>query len=94
MALEFEWDDDKASANWRRHGVEFYHAVKSFQDLFAVERVDTRQDYGEDRVNLIGMCDGVLIHVTYTERDGSIRIISARRAQSHEQDDYYRENSR
>jgi uncharacterized DUF497 family protein len=91
--LEFEWDDDKASVNWREHGVAFQEAIKAFLDLFAVERMDGRKDYGEDRINLVGMCDGALIHVTYTERGERIRLISARRAEKHEQDDYYRENS-
>jgi hypothetical protein len=48
---------------------------------------------GEGRVNLLGMCEGILFHVTYTERGDRIRIISARRAEKHEQDHYYRENS-
>jgi uncharacterized protein len=56
--------------------------------------VDDREDYGEERINLIGICEGVLLHVTYTERESRIRIISARRAERHEQDDYYRENAR
>jgi uncharacterized DUF497 family protein len=68
--------------------------IKAFRDPFAVERIDTRKDYGEERINLVGMCDGVIVHVTYTERADRIRIISARRAERHEQDDYYRENSR
>lgn len=72
----------------------FQEAIKVFRDPFAVERLDTREDYGEERMNLIGMCDGILLHVTYTERGERIRIISARRAERHEQDDYYRENSR
>src|SRR4030088_1480457 len=88
-----EPDEDKAAFNWREHGLEFDEAIRVFQDPFAVERLDTREDYGEERINLIGMCDGVLIHVTYTERGERIRIISARRAEKHEQDDYYRENS-
>jgi uncharacterized DUF497 family protein len=58
-----------------------------------VERIDDREDYGEERINLIRMCEGVILHVTYTERGERIRIISARRAERHEQDDYYRENS-
>jgi uncharacterized DUF497 family protein len=91
--LEFEWDDDKASVNWREHGVAFHEAIKAFRDFFAVEHMDGRKDYGEDRINLVGMCDGTLIHVTYTERGERIRLISARRAEKHEQDDYYRENS-
>jgi uncharacterized DUF497 family protein len=91
--LEFEWDDDKEAINWREHGVAFHHAVKTFRDPFAVEWIDAREDYGEERINLVGMCDGVLIHVTYTERGERFRLISARRAEKHEQDDYYRENS-
>jgi uncharacterized DUF497 family protein len=93
MTSEFEWNDEKAETNWREHGVAFSEAIKSFRDPFAVERLDDREDYGEERVNLLGMCDGVVIHVTYTVRGERIRIISARRAEKHEQDDYYRENS-
>jgi uncharacterized protein len=40
------------------------------------------------------MCDGVLLHVTYTERGERIRIISARRAEKQEQNNYYRANTR
>jgi uncharacterized protein len=94
MALEFEWDDDKAAINWREHGLAFQEAINAFTDVFGVEQLDTREDYGEERINLIAMCAGILIHVTYTERGERIRIISARRAEKHEQDHYYRENSR
>ena len=38
------------------------------------------------------MADDVLIFVAYTERDDRVRIISARRATTHEQDDYYQQN--
>lgn len=89
----FEWDIAKASRNWRHHGVTFDQAAKALVDPFAVEWIDEREDYGEERTNLLGMCDGVLLHVTYTERGERIRIISARRAERHEQDNYYRENS-
>ena len=89
----FEWDDEKAVANWRSHGVSFDQAIKAFRDHFAIERIDDRLNYGEERINLIGMCGSVILHVTYTERGERIRLISARRATRHEQDDYYRENS-
>jgi uncharacterized protein len=91
---EFGWHDAKAAANWRNHGVSFHDAIKAFRDRFAVEWIDDREDYGEERINLLGMCEGVILHVTYTERDKLIWIISARRAVKHEQDDYYRENAR
>lgn len=72
----------------------FHEAIKAFHDPFAVEHIDDREDYGEERINLIGMCEGILVRVTYTERgEERIRIISARQAERHEQDDYYRENS-
>lgn len=93
MSIEFEWDEDKASANERAHGLAFHEAIAAFRDPFAVEQIDDRDDYGEERVNLVAMCAGTLIQVTYTERVDRIRIISARRAERHEQDHYYRENS-
>ena len=89
----FEWDDNKAARNYTKHGVTFYQAIKAFHDHLAIEEIDERWDYGEERINLIGMCDGVILHVTYTERGGSIRIISARKAKKHEQDDYYCQNA-
>lgn len=89
----FEWDDPKAAANERDHGLTFSHASKAFKDLFAVEWIDEREDYGEERINRLAMCEGLLLHVTYTERGKRIRLISARRAEKHEQDHYYRENA-
>lgn len=89
----FEWDDAKAALNWHTHGVAFPQAVVAFRDPFALEWIDDRENYGEERINLLGRCEGVLLHVTYTERDERIRLISARRAERHEQDDYYRENA-
>lgn len=89
----FEWDAEKAAANLRNHGVAFQEAVIAFRDSFRVERIDDRENYGEERIILLGMCGGTIIHVTYTERGECIRIISARRAAKHERDYYYRENS-
>jgi len=86
----FEWRREKAAANWREHGVSFDQAAKATHDPFAIEAIDERENYGEERVILPGMCQGVLLHVTYTERGERIRVISARRAEKHEQDHYFR----
>jgi uncharacterized DUF497 family protein len=94
MDDRFEWDAAKAADNLRRHGVAFHEAIKVFRDPFSIEVLDIRANYGEERINLVGMCEGVLLHLTYTERGEKIRIISARRAERHEHDDYYRQNSR
>jgi len=94
MKLEFEWHKAKAKDNFRRHGVSFDLAVTVFQDPFAIERLDDREDHGEERFLMIGMAEGkVLLFVAYTERDERIRIISARRATQYEQDDYFRQNA-
>jgi hypothetical protein len=87
-----EWDDAKAAENWRRHGVTFQQGAKALRDPFAIEWIDDREDYGEERINLLGMREGVILHVTYAERSQRTRIISARRATRHEQDHYYRKN--
>ncbi|MEE8631059.1 MULTISPECIES: BrnT family toxin [Methylobacterium] len=93
MANRFTWDERKAASNLRRHGVAFEIALMAFRDPFAVEQIDDRGDYGEERINMLGMCDGVILFVTYTERGEEIRLISARRAERHERDRYFRENS-
>ncbi len=59
----------------------------------AIEHIDDRRDCGEERINLIGSAGSVLLHVTYAERESRLRIISARRALKHEQDEYYRESA-
>jgi uncharacterized DUF497 family protein len=93
MNDDFEWDEVKAAENYAKHGVSFEMATEVFKDPFAIERLDDREDYGEDRYVLIGMAEGALLTVVYTERHGVIRIISARRATRQEQDDYFVENN-
>lgn len=93
MKQRFEWSPEKAGANWRKHGITFEQAAVAVADPFRTEEFDDGEDYGEERVNTLGMCRGTLLHVTYTERDERIRIISARRAEQYERDHYYRENS-
>ena len=87
---EFEWDDAKAEANFRKHGVRFEHAADACEDPFALIELEDSQDYGEDRYALIGRAAGGVITVIFTERDERIRIISAREANFHERRDYHR----
>ena len=92
--MQFEWDHAKAKDNWKTHGVRFELAKTVFKDPFAIERVDDRQDYGEERFVIVGMADGrVLLFVAYAEREERIRIISARRATQYEQNDYFKQNA-
>ena len=91
--MKFEWHDTKAEGNSRSHGVSFDLAKTVFKDPFAVERLDDRADYGEQRYVIVGMAEGqLLLFVAYTERQECVRIISARRATQYEQEDYFRQN--
>jgi len=94
MRLEFEWHTAKAEANFRRHGVSFDLAKTMFNDPFAVDFLDDREQYGEERFVMIGMAEGkVLLFVAYTEREERILIISARRATQYEQDHCFQQNA-
>ena len=92
--MEFEWNAAKAKANWNTHGVRFELAKTVFRDPFAIERIDDREDYGEQRFVIVDIAEGqVLLFVAYAEREERIRIISARRATQYEQDDYFSQNA-
>jgi len=94
MKLEFEWNKAKAKANFRGHGVSFDLAKTVFSDPFAIERLDDREEHGEQRFVIIGAAEGrALLFVAYTEREERIPIISARRATQNEQDDYFQQNA-
>jgi uncharacterized DUF497 family protein len=87
---EFEWDAAKAEGNLSKHRVSFDAARYVFDDAFACDRWDSDSDPGEIRYVIIGMVKEVILTVVYTERGSRIRIISARKATTHEQREYYR----
>jgi uncharacterized DUF497 family protein len=89
---KFQWDDRKAASNIADHGVSFDAARDVFKDPFAVEQLDDRENYGEDRFTIIGMARGRLLFVAYTMRGESIRIISARGAEPHEHREYHEQD--
>lgn len=86
--MEFEWDEAKSDACFTTRGFDFAYALRAFLDPDRVIRKDTRWDYGEDRYQLLGVIDERLFFVTYTLRGEFIRIISARRANRREVQNY------
>ena len=86
--LEFEWDDEKAKINLTKHGVTFDDAILVFFDEFLFEDYDYNHSDDEDRIKVIGKVENILL-VIYTERKEKLRIISARRANKKERNDYY-----
>lgn len=91
--MKFTWGKIKAKSNYAKHGVSFGLAKTVFQDPFAIEFLDDRLDYGEERFVIIGDVDGCVLYVAYAEQKDAIRIISARRATRHERQTYLEENS-
>lgn len=83
---KFQWDSRKAASNLRKHGISFEDATAVFDDPDAIEVEDPDPD--ELRFRIIGMVQGVVLAVVYTERGGSIRLISARKATKHERNAY------
>jgi uncharacterized DUF497 family protein len=89
----FEWDEIKAAENYAAHGVRFKAARDVFKDAFAIDWLDERMPYGEDRYAVIGMVENRLLYVAYTMRGDTNRIISARGAEPYEKRRYHEENS-
>ena len=87
-----QWSSNGTTRRPRRIGIT--EAAQAFIDLFAIELIDDRDDYEEERIILIGLQQARILTVVYTERGERTRIISARRATKHEEDYYYRENAR
>lgn len=87
--LLFEWDEDKAAANIRKHGISFETAGRVFQDDSLIEIFDSLHSEDENRMLAIGLVDEIL-SVVYTERhEQTIRLISARKATKKERSMYY-----
>ena len=82
MALTFEWDSRKATANLIKHRVAFSEAVTVFGDPLARFRMDGRHSAVEERLVLLGMSStDRLLAVMFTDRGAErVRLISARQA--------------
>jgi uncharacterized DUF497 family protein len=90
----FEWDDAKAEANFRKHAVGFANATLVFSDPLAIDDLDSDSEiHGEIRYRITGAARGKLLTVIYTERNGRIRLISAREASTREHDNYQSQNT-
>lgn len=89
MNLHFEWDDEKANSNLKKHGVSFAEAMSVFNDELSLTIADELHAVAEYRLIDVGMSSrGRMLVVVYTERGDVVRIISARKANKREIKDY------
>ncbi len=87
ITMTYEWDTAKASANRRKHGIDFADAATVFSDEYALTIPD--DNLSEDRFVTLGIdALGRILVVVFTWRGEQIRIISARKADSHERRQY------
>jgi uncharacterized DUF497 family protein len=95
MGLGFEWDDRKAIANIKKHGVSFDEASTLFHDPLARIFDDKDHSYGEAREIIIGHSSTRrLLLVSFVEgAKNLIRIISARQPTPQERSDYEKNRS-
>jgi len=87
--MNFEWDYKKAAVNLAKHGISFEEAATAFGDPLSMTISDPDHSEEEDRFIILGITyKGRLVVVAHTERDETIRIISARIATKAERRDY------
>jgi len=78
-SLRFEWNNQKAQFNVKKHRVSFDEAATVFYDPLYLEDYDEAHSDQEDRFKIMGMSsNGRLLVITYIQRVDKIRIISSR----------------
>ncbi len=90
--MEFEWDDNKADMNLKKHGVRFSEAVTIWLDHTALELPDPDHSSSEERWIRLGYSTQAhMLVVVYVEKiEGErVRVISARKATRSEQEQYH-----
>ena len=94
MPVRFEWDEEKAKANLKKHKVGFEEAKTVFNDPLLITFADEEHSEAEDRYISIGTsAPNKVLLVIHTERETAedtliIRIISCRKATASERKTY------
>ena len=87
--VEFEWDDEKADSNLKKHGVSFEEGATIFNDPEIAAIFDPDHSDNEERYISIGTSvQGHLLVIVHTEREERIRLISCRKATNAERKVY------
>ena len=92
MQTRFEWDEAKNRSNQRKHRISFEMASQVFADPFALMAPEWVEN-GEERWQTIGAIPGAVIvlvahTVRFDDQTEIIRMISARKATTHERRRY------
>jgi uncharacterized protein len=82
------WDEPKRLLNLKDHKVDFVGCDVVF-DGPVIAQEDDRVACGEIRINPLGLLHGRVVHMTYTERDDNVHVISLRKATKHEANHFF-----
>jgi len=83
------YDEEKRLSNLEKHGFDFVGAASVFES-FHITREDSRGEYGEQRFQTLGLYGNVVVvMMIHTPRDNIDHIISIRKANKHEQKQYW-----
>ena len=77
--MKFEWDEAKHAKTLRERGIGFDDGARIFEGPVVISH-DARRKYGEERFRAVGESEGDILHVVFTWRGDTVRIISVRRA--------------
>ncbi|MCP4166107.1 MAG: BrnT family toxin [Chloroflexi bacterium] len=85
--MDFEYDPIKSEQNKNKHGIDFEHAQRLWEDI---DRIETpAKDLNERRYALVALYNGKLWTAIFTCRNDRVRLISVRRSRTEEQRLYY-----
>jgi hypothetical protein len=93
VLMDFEWDLAKSNSCQTSRNFDFAYVISIFEDPTLLVEHDLRWEYGEERFQALGVIDGRVFVVIFTRRLRSIRIISARKANSREVKRYEKNSS-
>jgi hypothetical protein len=82
------WHENKRRSNLEKHGIDFAECEAIFDD-YMITQEDTRDHYGECRLQSLGRLQDKVVFMVWVEREDDIHLISVREATKAEQRFYY-----
>jgi uncharacterized DUF497 family protein len=86
----FTWTEGKNQANKQKHGFYLSDIVDVFDDPHLIDWYDAaHSSLNEERYIGLGVFHNVVLFVVFTEKGDDIHLITARKAEPHEEKLYY-----
>jgi len=82
------YDENKRQTNFKKHGIDLADCVSIF-DHPMITREDNRENYGEQRLQSLGLLNSVVVFIVWIDKADHPHLISVREATKYEQKYYY-----